>query len=107
LAFFVLSFVLTKSPSPNQRSSELFSPRYLFDDAKFSILADIVKDVDVVPNVAIFFESDSTVTVNCNVQFLMGLPDVDCAVVELERIGSLIPVRTMAAPFVSCRNFND
>jgi hypothetical protein len=72
----------------------------LFGDAKFSICARIVKDVDVIPYMAVFLFAELGVNVQSNVQRLVSLRDVDRAIIELESVGSVIPVRTMAAPSV-------
>jgi hypothetical protein len=71
----------------------------LFGDAKFSICARIVKDVDVIPYMVFLF-AELGVNVQSNVQRLVSLRDVDRAIIELESVGSVIPVRTMAAPSV-------
>ena len=56
----------------------------LFGDAKFSIFARVVKDVNVIPYMAVFLYAELGVTVQSNVQRLVSLRDVHRAIIELE-----------------------
>jgi len=85
----------------------LFFGGHLFGNTEFLILASIVKDVNFVSYMAIFFEAELGVTVESDVEPFVGLPHIDGAVLDPEGIGSLIPVRTMAAPLVQSGDFND
>jgi hypothetical protein len=56
----------------------------LFGDAKLYIFARVVKDVNVIPYMAVFLYAELAVAVQGNVQCLVSLRDVDRAVIELE-----------------------
>ena len=60
---------------------------YLLDEAEFSFLARVIKDIDVVPNMAILLKTKLGAAIKRNIQPLVALANVNSAVVKFERIG--------------------
>ena len=73
----------------------------LLSDTKFSILASIVKDVDVITYATVILKSQFGMAVDGDIKFLVCLSHVDISIDKLERVGSLLPVGAVTAPFVS------